>query len=367
MKRNAFTLIELLVVIAIIGVLVALLLPGVQAAREAARRMSCQNNIKQVALAIHNFESTHKELPPGMQCLKHYTVPNPQPSQVPANWYGATWLTYILPFMEQQAIADQWDWSGTYEAALKNTRDPANPRLRNENAVSASLVPSYKCPSDLLDEGPVELDYSRRGYPLGFFGTTSYIGNGGTHSTYFRDCAMESDGVFFMTDEDSCPQSCQNMNVNPNGNLRPDEPPCTFAAVLDGTSQTLMVGERFHYDPVFDRRLHDNPTLYSRFPISKWSAWSWVGGGNCTTMVLGSARTGIPINFTTPENAPVDYVSVNERMSAFGSGHPGGANFALVDGSVHFFTESLNETVFQQLAVKRDTENLIMDYELLPF
>ncbi|MEM8911648.1 MAG: DUF1559 domain-containing protein [Planctomycetota bacterium] len=367
MKRNAFTLIELLVVIAIIGILIALLLPGVQAAREAARLMSCQNNIKQVALAIHNFESAHKELPPGMQCLKHHTRPNPRPTDRPRDWYGATWLTYILPFMEQQAIADIWNWDGTYQAARENTRDPANLRLANENAPSASLVPGYKCPSDLLDDGPIELDFRLGGYPTGFFGTTSYIGNGGTHSTYFRDCAMERDGVFFMTDEDSCPNPCQNMTTNPNGNLRPNEPPCTFAAVLDGTSQTLLIGERFHYDPIFDNRLHDNPTRYSRYPIHKWSAWSWTGGGNGTTMVLGSARTGIPINFTTPANAPIDYFSVNDRMSAFGSGHPGGANFAFVDGSVHFLTESLNETVFQQLAVKKDTENLVLDYELLPF
>lgn len=345
MKRNAFTLVELLVVIAIIGILVGLLLPAVQAAREAARRMSCQNNMKQIGLATHNFESTYKKFPPGLT-TKQYVRPG---SSRPSDWYGNTVFTFILPYMEQSAIYEKWNFDGTYEAARLNAADPANPRLRNRNAATAQPVGSYLCPSDLIQETVIELDYARAGYPLGFFAMTSYLGSGGTHSTYFRDPLMQNDGMFYMTDEDSQPESYQQF-------LRDNEVEAKFADVFDGTSNTLLYGERFHFDPVFDRKLHNHPTRFSRYPINKWGAWSWTGGGNGTTHVFGSAR--VPINFRTPESAPASYASVNDRMSAYGSGHTGGANFVFADGSVHFLTDSINMVVFRSLATKRGYEQI---------
>ena len=350
MKRKGFTLIELLVVIAIIGILVGLLLPAVQAAREAARRMSCQNNMRQLALATHNFESTYKEFPPGLTTYQFR--PNPRGQVV--NWYGTTMFTYMLPYIEGSSIYQMWDWSNTFAAANKNTSDPSNPRQKTPAAPSAQLVPAFLCPSDITNNGdPIFLDYSRRGYCTGYFGQTSYIGNGGTHSTYFRDADMQADGVFFMTGEDSKPESYQR-------HLRDDEVPTKFSAIMDGTSQTMLFGERFHFDPTFDTRLHDNPTRYSRYPIQSWSAWGWTGGGNGTTMILGSTR--MPINYSTPENAPVSYASVNLRMSAYGSGHPGGANFAFSDGSVTFITENINMVLFRALSTKRGHELIEYDY-----
>ena len=164
-KRSGFTLIELLVVIAIIGILIGLLLPAVQAAREAARRMQCQNNLKQVSLATHNFENTHKEFPPGLTTFQYR--PNPRGRVV--NWYGNTVFTYILPYIEEQAIFEMWDWSETFQAATRNTRDPSNPRQQSEKAASAQLVEAYLCPSDLTENGkPVLLDYRRRVTRPGF-------------------------------------------------------------------------------------------------------------------------------------------------------------------------------------------------------
>lgn len=355
MKRNAFTLVELLVVIAIIGILVGLLLPAVQNARAAARRMSCQNNVKQLALAAHNFESTYKHFPPGLTC-KRFTLPG---ATRPRDWYGDTVFAHLLPFMEQQGAFEMWNWEGTYSAARENSTslNPATGRrVRDENAATAQVIPAYLCPSDLIQQPVIELDFVLAGYPQGFFAMTSYLANGGTHSTYFRDPNMQSDGMFFMTDEDSCPETFQNRSLTANGNLIPNEVEAKFSDVFDGTSNTLLFGERFHDDPIFDRKLHDHPTQFSRYPIWKWGTWSWTGGGNGTTHVFGSTR--VPLNFTTPESAPASYASVNDRMSAFGSGHVGGANFALADGSVRFLTESINMELYQSLSTKRGRETL---------
>ncbi|QEG39477.1 DUF1559 family PulG-like putative transporter [Roseimaritima ulvae] len=346
-QRKGFTLVELLVVIAIIGVLVGLLLPAVQSAREAARRMSCQNNIRQLALASHNFESTHNHFPPG---LTTYTYTRPRSTRV-SDWYGETVFVHLLPYIEGNNIHDMWDWSGTYQAALNNTTDPANTRLRNRNAATAQPMSTYLCPSDLLNETVIELDYQLAGYPLGFFAMTSYLANCGTHSTYFRDADMQNNGVFFMTGEDSQPETYQH-------NLTDGEQPATFSSLRDGTSNTLLFGERFHYDPIFDEKLYNHPAKYSRYPINKWGAWTWTGGGNGTTHVFGSSR--VPINYSTPVSAPVGYASVNLRMSAFGSGHPGGANFAFADGSTRYLSETVNFALFQALSTKAEGE--LIDY-----
>jgi len=344
MKRQGFTLVELLVVIAIIGILVALLLPAVQSAREAARRMSCQNNIRQLAIATHNYESAYKELPPGLS-----TFVNDRPR----DWYGNTVFTYILPFMEQQSIYERWDWSETYVASIKNTRDPLNPREISKDAVSAATVPSFLCPSDLLPETVVELDYRRTGYATGWFGSTSYIANGGTHSTYFRDSDMQDNGMFYMTGQDSQPESYQRF-------LSDDTPPARFADCIDGTSQTLLFGERFHFDPNFDAKLHNVSQRYSRYPLAKWGVWGWTGGGNGTTHVFGSTR--VPPNYQTPDEAPSSYASVNLRMSAFGSGHVGGANFAFTDGSVTFLSNSINMVIYQSMSTKNGGEIIDESY-----
>ncbi len=336
MKRAGFTLVELLVVIAIVAILIGLLLPGVQSVREAARRMTCQNHLKQLALATHHFESARRSFPPGLT-----TFVNGRPR----DWYGETLFVHLLSSIEQTGLAGRWDGSGSYEAAIRNTRDPDDPDLESTEAVSATTVAVFLCPSDLMDRNPVHLDYRRTGYSSGWFGMTSYLGNGGTHSTYFRDADMQSDGVFFMTGPESRPGAYQRF-------LRPNETPTRFADITDGTSQTLLLGERFHHDPAFDTRLHETSTRYSRYPIAKWGVWGWTGGGNGTTHVLGSTR--VPPNYRTPENVPPSYAAVNLRMSAFGSGHVGGVNFALCDGSVRFVDDAINLAVYRALSTKRE-------------
>src|SRR5687767_6696316 len=148
--RSGFTLVELLVVIAIIGVLVALLLPAVQAAREAARRMQCGNNLKQIALGVHNYADTHKAFPVGSY----------------ACCWG-TWLVGVLPFIEQKPLADQYQFFGAMGNANVATRYGGALNL----PVTTKRVPAYTCPSDMVTENNATTA-SWHNY-LGNFGNTS--------------------------------------------------------------------------------------------------------------------------------------------------------------------------------------------------
>lgn len=331
-SRDGFTLVELLVVIAIIGLLVALLLPAVQKAREAAQRAQCINNMKQLGLAAHNYHSTRRKFPPG---LTTYNTGN--------DWHGNTLFSFLLPHLEEQGLSDLWNYDNTLEAARSNTRDPQTGKI-SKTAPSATVISSFLCPSDVLSENPVNLNWVSKGYARGWHGVTSYVGNGGTHSTYFRDSNMKSDGMFFMTGPDSKPNGNQNF-------LERNEKPSSIKRCKDGTSKTVLFGERFHSDLIFDEKLHfGSSTKHSRYPIQHWGAWGWTGGGNGTTHVLACSRESI--NYTTPASASTSYSSVNRRMSAFGSGHAGGANFAMTDGSSRFVNEDTSLTVLEYLCTR---------------
>jgi prepilin-type N-terminal cleavage/methylation domain-containing protein len=208
MRRNAFTLVELLVVIAIIGILIALLLPAVQAAREAARRMSCSNNLKQIGLALHMYHDTQKRFPAGWMGF--------DPSTGQPHWFGLPgwgWASKILPYMEQ----------GTVYKNLVHLNAPIADSINAEARLTA--IPTFRCPSDTGDNtftleggGPVvgtavtPIELATSNY-LGVFGTLDY------HDV----CAngtCEGDGTFFL-----------NRGVG-------------LRDLSDGTSQTFIVGER---------------------------------------------------------------------------------------------------------------------------
>ena len=337
-RTPGFTLVELLVVIAIIAILIALLLPAVQAARETARRTECLNNIKQLGLAAHNFHVANRHFPPGLTTYR---------SSSPTDFHGNTLFAFLLPYIDQENLADVWNYENTMVASIANTREVGT-GAKNDRAPSATTIPIFRCPSDGLQQNPVELDWVGTGYSDGWFGMTSYVGNAGTYSTYFLDAAMQSNGVFYMTGPGSQPASFQNS-------LTKNEPPSNIRGMRDGSSQTLMFGERFHSDPVFDDKLHFNDSAkHSRYPINKWGAWGWTGGGNGTTHVLACSR--MPINYRTPASATVSFSSVNLRMSAFGSGHPGGATFGLADCSARFVSESINLITLRDLSTRTGGE-----------
>lgn len=165
-REKAFTLVELLVVIAIIGLLVSLLLPAVQAARESSRRTNCTINLKQMGLAIHNYESSHGMLPP-----RGYSLPR------------SGWITFLLPHIEQQALADKYDWSEDWWG-------PHNVRLAKER------LPIFECPSNGTDRNWVG-NYSNVDMEIN---AVDFAANGGIAPTLFKLGWLEekqvSNGVF---------------------------------------------------------------------------------------------------------------------------------------------------------------------------
>src|SRR6188474_144093 len=214
MKRNhsfrlGFTLVELLVVIAIIGVLVALLLPAVQMARESARRMQCINHERQLAIAAHSFHDINKNFPAGVYQLKFPAAPQ---------YRGVSLYVKLLPYLEQINLAQGWDET-----------DPVNNTLGGANSKTAQRIKVLVCPSDYLKENPVATSGS-------FYALTSYGGNGGTRS--YDPLQATNDGIFFV--------------IGPGSETAPGGQPIRMSEVTDGLSNTVLFGERSHTDPVHD-------------------------------------------------------------------------------------------------------------------
>ncbi|MFO7905106.1 MAG: DUF1559 domain-containing protein [Planctomycetota bacterium] len=287
-RGGGFTLVELLVVIAIIGILVALLLPAVQAAREAARRAECTNNMKQLGLALHNYHDTHQSFPSGVLTDRPNNTQGC--SGRPQSW---GWLAFILPFMEQQPLYDQLGVSERTLHALL---------LSDERNLVKTPIEMYRCPTDQTPDVRKTGDCAQR---MDFAGsgavnnnwygaTTSYVGNGGFW--YLSVIRRQEAGLFFR-----------------NSDLK-------FRDMSDGSSNTFAAGERDF----------------------KCSSGIWAGTRNSMgpgprgiNYVLG--RVSIPVNY-----AGLGRTGNNSCAEGFSSGHPSGANFLMGDGSVHFISENID-------------------------
>ena len=305
-RRSGFALIELLVVIAIIGVLIALLLPAVQKVREAANRAKCANNLKQLALAAHHHHDTKGKFPNGL-----HTVETTDGRY--AN--GTCWEVELLPYFEQDNLKNGWDYN-----------DFRNNVAGEMNATTAQVLQVLLCPSDSLPD--LVWHVSGAGtpqYAYGFYGLSSYGGNAGKRS----DPATR-DGIF-----------CRDSSIG-------------LADVTDGASNTLLFGERSHDDPEFDRMSYTyGPGLYPLAKAGKWAAAYSTSGVYLSTPV--------PLNYRVPAGISVEEFlgptgAQNNRWYAFGSGHPGGANFAFADGSVRFLSDSIPLDTFQALSTRAGAE-----------
>jgi len=318
--RRGFTLVELLVVIAIVGILIALLLPAVQAARESGRRAQCGSNLRQIALAALAYHDALHTFPPGLHQRDFGSDPR---------YRGTSLFVFLMPYMEQGNLVSRWD----YAEPLSNT-------VGGPSARSAVVIPTLICPSDLIDENPV-LDGGR------YFGMTSYGGNGGTRSSY-PDFAT-TDGIFHTTGPGSLP--------NPN------QKPVLMSLVRDGASFTLFFGERDHFDPNFDTFAAVGWTG----SLKRLGAWAAIGGKRRIADVTMSGYS--PINYKLPFDyqhrgaavPPANSKSAfsyyeDLRVCAWGSKHPGGANFVLVDGSVRFIADGIALVTLRALSTRAGQE-----------
>ena len=328
-QRRAFTLVELLVVIAIIGILVGLLLPAVQSAREAARRMSCSNNLKQMGLALHNYHDTYRRLPPS----GFYS-----PIVTSDSW---SVQARILPQLEQANLQRLIDWRLSYSL---------------QGNVSKTRVPTYLCPSEINDRprpSPKPHDPDFGYYPL------SYAGNVGEWFVHNPNTNRGGSGVFI-----------------PNGRLN-------MGSILDGTSNTLLFSEVKAYTPYLrdggspprpneptpaapadvvsfggnfktnsghtewvDSRVHQSgfTTVFS--PNTKVI---YEAGGQSYDVDFNSSREGKSL-------ANLTYAAVTSR-----SYHSGGVNSGLGDGSVRFLSSNIDLVVWRALGSRDGGEALSLE------
>ena len=290
-RRRGFTLVELLVVIAIIGILIALLLPAVQAAREAARRASCSNNLKQIGLGLHMYHDTFRRLPPGWWGF--------DPSTGGPHWFGLpgwAWSAAILPYMEQTAVHES-----LVHFDLPIT-DPAN------DAARVTVLEIYRCPSDNAPETFELQDDSGAGAPC--FGSPPFPVELATNNYL---------GVFGTVDFHLV---CPGTACVGNGTLVLNQG-MRFAAIRDGLSNTLAVGER----------------------CSERAPSTWVGvvtcGEHAPARVCGVAS--YPPN---SEEQPLHY------FHNFSSRHPSGTQFLAADGSVKLIAETIDESTYHALSTR---------------
>jgi prepilin-type N-terminal cleavage/methylation domain-containing protein/prepilin-type processing-associated H-X9-DG protein len=314
--RRGFTLIELLVVIAIIAILIALLLPAVQQAREAARRTQCKNSLKQIALAVHNYESTYTCFPPGQIRMQFPTMPRVR---------GWSMFVQLLPYFDQAPLHNQWDF--------------ANPIANETNGSTAVILPILLCPSATITQNPYTKPSGAR------YALTSYGGNGGTQT--HPPSAATGDGVFHGTGPAiTTPPTVQFGLVR-------------IRDVIDGTTNTLLFGERSHVDANYDTFFAGG---YATNPMGGWGYWSPTGGQlgltDVTMSSFGPINYRLPFNFANKPGsigsaAAFDASLENiRRLCAFGSQHAGGAHVALCDGSARFISENIDMNTFRALSTR---------------
>lgn len=312
--RRAFTLIELLVVIAIIGVLIALLLPAVQSARQAAWRVQCINNLKQIGIGLHNYHDVHSAFPPGFLSeddehhVHHSSLTRFQDAHNHVGHPGWAWASCFLPQIEQGPLFNAINFSVPVDYPDNDTANLAR--------VSTFLCPADSAPPQV----PVRDETNSRTMDL--VATGNYVGVYGTGE--IGDEPDHGNGLFF-----------QNSRV-------------ALRDIRDGTSQTIAVGER------------SSNLSYVTWTARTPGGWlfktsSFEGGDDrfiadpepAYTMVLG------PVGIEDPPRTPNNPLAHPED---YWSRHPGGVNFLFADGSVRFVKDSITQQVFLSLATRRGGE-----------
>lgn len=321
--RRGFTLVELLVVIAIIGILIALLLPAVQAAREAARRSQCTNNLKQIGLSLHNYHDVYRAFPIGATYYWH-----------------SSFLVHLLPYLEQGNVYKQLSFRDR-SAMLFDSTSLSGVRLANYQKMAEFVPTAYQCPSSTL------LRYAENPGAPQDVSTSSYVGIAGacTSSTDATDPTGQG-----RCDSSSTGYICANGALIPNVSIR-------IAEITDGTSSTIMIGEQSDWAVTSAGAKVDVRTSNRRgawiganslgFPGDS-AGTDWTGGAyyNLTTVryAIGykTQATGSGGNHFTGANTAIQ------------SAHPGGASVLRADGGISFLSESMDRIVLRNLAIRDD-------------
>jgi prepilin-type N-terminal cleavage/methylation domain-containing protein/prepilin-type processing-associated H-X9-DG protein len=322
---RGFTLVELLVVIAIIGILIALLLPAVQAAREASRRSQCQNNLRQLSLGILNYESTNKSLPPG----------GITEGPCCGTQSGAGWSIFILPFVEEQALFDKYDFDEPNEGLIDIDGDGLTNKVVREADVAI-----HDCPTDeetkLNDRpasGPAGIALYNRG---------SYRGNAGLctqQSGAFWDSSSQQNKSF-AHERGPLPgigkMLVKPWGPNPNRSEMPNPPwslttPVELKDITDGTSNTMLLGEKSHRGQLDESRRRR--TFWAYTYTSYQRSLTFLQTRSIISDYDRCLQIGGPFGD-------------DPCKRSWGSLHPGGFNIGMCDGSVRSISESIDIFLF---------------------
>jgi prepilin-type processing-associated H-X9-DG protein len=268
-----------------------------------AARLQCQNNLKQIGIALHGFHDTNQRFPSGIMCAvgsgSGAITPPTNIAQPPVPGYWGSWLTYILPFMDNLPLYDQI-------APLLTGREYGY--CTGPTSPGATVILAYLCPVDYVPETTIQFGGAY------YFGVNSYFANAGT--------------------------SAPNPNPSLNGVMYFNSS-VSINQITDGTSNTLLAGERYSQDPAMTDE-----------ELAEVRGWAWCNY-NSGEDHLGDTAWSI--------NSPAAVIGTTSRLNNFGSGHGGGANFVLCDGSVQFVNQTISIVILQRLSVPNDGSSVSID------
>ncbi len=315
--RKAFTLIELLVVIAIIAVLIALLLPAVQQAREAARRTECKNKLKQIGLAIHNYHDVFEMFPPSG-------------GRASRGWTHSHWVN-LLPYVDRAPMYSMWDFDSQDEGWICDTNTSKNLAITRGKNQTWLYCPSTTMPTEIQPCGPISM--------------SSYYGIAGATNTSTWAPASNTyvpGGIAYYSETGTILTT-----TGSTGSVK-------IPSVIDGTSNTMMIGEISGY-------LLDPTGVNSRNDLRPGRDWGWTMGTHTSWVGAWQLQTTViayPPNSTyTVNQVGVRLTDAHARYNhPLSSAHTGGVHGLLVDGSVRFIGNNIDLDTLKYLAARNDAK-----------